>query len=87
MLTEKTYQRENPKRVYYLSMEWLIGRSLANNVMNLGLDPLARHASKEEGFDWLGLLEDEPDAGLGNGGLDRIAGHARHPCDGLRTPL
>jgi len=73
MLTEKTYQRENPKRVYYLSMEWLIGRSLANNVMKLGLDPLARHASKEEGFDWLGLLEDEPDAGLGNGGLGRLA--------------
>src|SRR5262245_51410208 len=73
VLTEDTYQRENPKRVYYLSMEFLIGRSLANNVMNLLLDPLARQAVKQKDLDWLGLLEQEPDAGLGNGGLGRLA--------------
>ena len=39
--SEQTYERENPKRTYYLSMEFLIGRSLANNVMNLLLDPIA----------------------------------------------
>ncbi len=39
VLTEKTYERQNPKRLYYLSMEFLIGRSLANNVTNLLLDP------------------------------------------------
>ncbi len=72
-LTEDTYQRENPKRVYYLSMEFLIGRSLANNVMNLLLDPLAKQAIKQKDLDWLGLLEQEPDAGLGNGGLGRLA--------------
>src|SRR5215472_6188213 len=71
--TEQTYERENPKRVYYLSMEFLIGRSLANNVMNLLLEPIARQVVAQERLDWLGLLEEEPDAGLGNGGLGRLA--------------
>jgi starch phosphorylase len=73
VLTEETYERENPKRVYYLSMEFLIGRSLANNVTNLLLGPFAMEAAKERGLDWAGLLEQEPDAGLGNGGLGRLA--------------
>jgi len=71
--TEDTYARVNPKRVYYLSMEFLIGRSLANNVTNLLLDPLVQHIIKEKNLDWLALLEKEPDAGLGNGGLGRLA--------------
>jgi glycogen phosphorylase len=71
--TENTYERENPKRVYYLSMEFLIGRSLANNVTNLLLDPVARQAVEKKNIDWLALLEQEPDAGLGNGGLGRLA--------------
>jgi starch phosphorylase len=71
--TKSTYARENPKRVYYLSMEFLIGRSLANNVANLLLDPDARRAVDEIGLDWLDTLEQEPDAGLGNGGLGRLA--------------
>jgi glycogen phosphorylase len=71
--TEQTYQRKNPKRIYYLSMEFLIGRSLANNITNLMLDPIAKQAIKEKKLDWLGLLEQEPDAGLGNGGLGRLA--------------
>ena len=73
VLTKKTYERENPKRIYYLSMEFLIGRSAANNVSNLLLDPLVRQAAKEKGLDWLSLIEEEPDAGLGNGGLGRLA--------------
>jgi starch phosphorylase len=71
--TEQTYERENPKRVYYLSMEFLIGRSLANNVTNLLLDPLVRRDVDQKRVDWLGLIEQEPDAGLGNGGLGRLA--------------
>jgi starch phosphorylase len=71
--TEETYQKENPKRVYYLSLEFLIGRSLANNVTNLLLGPLAQHFAAKKNLDWLGLLEQEPDAGLGNGGLGRLA--------------
>jgi glycogen phosphorylase len=73
VLTEEAYQRENPKRIYYLSMEFLIGRSLANNVTNLMLYPLSQQVVKEKNLDWLSLLEQEPDAGLGNGGLGRLA--------------
>ena len=71
--TEKTYAREDPKRVYYLSMEFLIGRSLSNNVANLLLDPAVKDAVQQRNLDWLDLLEQEPDAGLGNGGLGRLA--------------
>ena len=71
--TEKTYERENPKRAYYLSMEFLIGRSLANNVTNLLLDPPVKQAVKQKNLDWVELIEQEPDAGLGNGGLGRLA--------------
>jgi glycogen phosphorylase len=71
--TESTYRQVDPKRVYYLSMEFLIGRSLANNVTNLLIDPLVRPVVKEQKLDWLALLETEPDAGLGNGGLGRLA--------------
>ena len=73
VLTKSTYQRENPKRVYYLSMEFLIGRSTANNVGNLLLDPLVQHAAREQGLNMTDLIEEEPDAGLGNGGLGRLA--------------
>jgi starch phosphorylase len=73
LLTEETYDRENPKRVYYLSMEFLIGRSLANNVTNLLFEPFVAPLAAKKNFDWLALLEQEPDAGLGNGGLGRLA--------------
>jgi starch phosphorylase len=73
VLTKTTYERENAKRIYYLSMEFLIGRSLANNVTNLLLDPLVQHAVEQKDIDWLELVEQEPDAGLGNGGLGRLA--------------
>jgi len=71
--TEQTYDRKNPKRIYYLSIECLLGRSLANNVQNLLLDPVAEQLIKEKNLDLPALLEEEPDAGLGNGGLGRLA--------------
>ncbi|HXJ60784.1 MAG TPA: glycogen/starch/alpha-glucan phosphorylase [Verrucomicrobiae bacterium] len=71
--TEETYARRNPKRVYYLSMEYLIGRSLANNITNLLLDPLVRDFAKLKNIDLMEVVEQEPDAGLGNGGLGRLA--------------
>ena len=71
--TDKIYERANPKRINYLSMEFLIGRSLANNVTNLRLDPFGRQSAKQKNLDWLDLIEQEPDAGLGNGGLERLA--------------
>ena len=71
--TNRAYHSANPKRIYYLSMEFLIGRSLANNVTNLLLDPLMAAVINEKDVDWLALLQKEPDAGLGNGGLGRLA--------------
>ena len=73
VLTKQTYLKRNPKRVYYLSMEFLLGRSLANNITNLLLDPYVQSAVQERGIDWLDLIDQEPDAGLGNGGLGRLA--------------
>ena len=63
--TESTYAHLNPKRVYYLSMEFLIGRSLLNNIMNLHLGPAVTQAAAEKKVDWLEALDQEPDAGPG----------------------
>ncbi|HKM54928.1 MAG TPA: glycogen/starch/alpha-glucan phosphorylase, partial [Isosphaeraceae bacterium] len=71
--TQQTYDRENPKRVYYLSMEFLLGRSLTNNITNLLVEPLVRDVLEGEGLDLTQVAETEPDAGLGNGGLGRLA--------------
>lgn len=73
LLTEKTHEERNPKRLYYLSMEFLIGRSLANNVVNLLLSPLTNQFIEDKKLNLLEILEQEPDAGLGNGGLGRLA--------------
>src|SRR4029079_14724471 len=59
--------------VYYLSMEFLIGRSLTNNIGNMLIEPLVREALKREGLTLEQLADTEPDAGLGNGGLGRLA--------------
>jgi len=71
--TRRSRQNTNPKRVHYLSMEFLLGRSLRNNMMNLAAEPIVRRAMEQEGWDLEELIEEEPDAGLGNGGLGRLA--------------
>ncbi len=71
--TQEEYDRQNTKRVYYLSLEFLIGRLLGNNVINLKADKLCDEALKDFGIDWQRLRDFETDAGLGNGGLGRLA--------------
>ncbi|NBO91540.1 MAG: glycogen/starch/alpha-glucan phosphorylase [Planctomycetia bacterium] len=71
--TNRTHDEANPKRVYYLSMEFLIGRSLSNNLINLMAEPLVRELIEHSGLDLAELADQEPDAGLGNGGLGRLA--------------
>src|SRR6185436_6972472 len=67
--TEQTYQSRNVKRVYYLSLEFLMGRSLANNIANLQLDAIWTQFCKKQRLNPREIIEQEPDAGLGNGGL------------------
>src|SRR5271169_110397 len=73
LLTEKTYEQQNQKRPYYHSFEILIGRSLLNNVMKLLLNPVAKEVIEDKKLNMIEILEQEPDAGLGNGGLGRLA--------------
>ena len=71
--THKEYEKKNAKTVYYLSMEFLMGRALGNNLINLTYYNEVKEALDELGFD-LNVIEDqEPDAALGNGGLGRLA--------------
>ncbi len=71
--TQKIYEKQDPKMVYYMSMEFLMGRALGNNIINLQASAPVKEALEELGLD-LNLVEDqEPDAGLGNGGLGRLA--------------
>ncbi len=71
--TQQRYHKENAKRVYYLSMEFLIGRLLGNYIYNLGIEGPFQEAIERLGLDLEDLRERERDAGLGNGGLGRLA--------------
>ena len=73
LATQKQYEMDDPKTVYYMSMEFLMGRALGNNLINLCAYKEVKEALDEMGFD-LNVIEDqEPDAALGNGGLGRLA--------------
>jgi starch phosphorylase len=71
--TRRAREAADPKRIYYLSMEFLLGRTLRNNMMNVLAEPLVQQAMRNEGWNLDQLIEEEPDAGLGNGGLGRLA--------------
>jgi starch phosphorylase len=73
LATERAHQEQNVKRVYYVSLEFLMGRALANNITNLMFDSVWRDFCSKHGIDPLETIEEEPDAGLGNGGLGRLA--------------
>ncbi|MBU1086760.1 MAG: glycogen/starch/alpha-glucan phosphorylase [Candidatus Omnitrophica bacterium] len=73
IVTQQGYHKNNLKRVYYLSMEFLIGRLLGNNILNLGLTDQAYNAMEDLGLDPNQIVDQESDAGLGNGGLGRLA--------------
>src|SRR5579863_294458 len=70
--TRSVREATHAKRIHYLSMEFLLGRTLRNNMMNLAAEPIVRRAMEQEGWDLEALIEEEPDAGLRNGGLGRL---------------
>jgi len=71
--TRDTQRKADAKRVYYLSLEFLMGRAMTNNIINLGIEDEAKEALKKIGQEYEELKDIEPDAGLGNGGLGRLA--------------
>ena len=73
LATRLRFDRNNSKKLYYLSLEFLIGRSLENNLFNLGIIDACRDFLAENGIELQILFDEEPDAALGNGGLGRLA--------------
>ena len=71
--THRSYHYEDAKRVYYLSMEFLIGKTLANSLINTGMEEELRAALKDQGLNLDEIFDAENEAGLGNGGLGRLA--------------
>ncbi len=84
--TNKYYRENKVKQAYYFSIEFLIGRLLNNNLLNLGLLKLCDRALKELGFDIGDLEKQEPEAGLGNGGLGRLAACFLDSLASLKLP-
>ncbi|MCL1920399.1 MAG: glycogen/starch/alpha-glucan phosphorylase [Kiritimatiellaeota bacterium] len=84
--TQTYYHEANVKRVYYLSLEFLIGRLLGNNVINMRIEPFCREAMEQYGLDWNAFRDLEVDAGLGNGGLGRLAACFLDSLSTLRLP-
>lgn len=81
--------RDQPgkRRAYYLSLEFLIGRALSNHVLNLGLDAASREALQSFGQTLENIVDEETDAGLGNGGLGRLAACFMDSCATLDLPV
>ena len=85
--TYTTYKEQDVRRASYLSMEFLMGRALSNAMLNLDLDQVVSEAMYNLGLDLEELVESEPDAGLGNGGLGRLAACFIDSCATLQLPV
>ncbi len=85
--TSRTYYDQDCRRAYYLSMEFLMGRTLSNAILNLGVDDSVKAMMYQLGLDLEELVESEPDAGLGNGGLGRLAACFIDSCATLQLPV
>ena len=85
--TQYAYDESDCKQAYYLSLEFLMGRALGNAMLNLGLDEPMHNALHSLGLDMEELVESEPDAGLGNGGLGRLAACFIDSCATLQLPV
>lgn len=85
--TQEAYRDSGTRRAYYLSLEFLMGRSLRNATLNLGLEAATREALERLGLDLEELAEVEADAGLGNGGLGRLAACFLDSCATLQLPV
>lgn len=83
----KDVSKNEKKQVYYMSMEFLVGTSLRNNLYNIGLEDEFRTVLKKQGFELDSLYELDPDAGLGNGGLGRLASCYMDSATGLGMPV
>jgi len=85
--TYNTYREQDCKKAYYLSMEFLMGRTLSNAMLNLGITDEVTAAMYDLGLDIEELIDNEPDAGLGNGGLGRLAACFIDSCATLQLPV
>ncbi|WP_437559039.1 glycogen/starch/alpha-glucan phosphorylase [Acidithiobacillus sulfuriphilus] len=85
--SESQRRKQRSKRTSYLSMEFLLGRGLGNTLLNLGLEESATQALAQEGLELADIMEMEHDAGLGNGGLGRLAACFLDSCATLRLPV
>ena len=85
--TRERFAKTEGRKVHYFSLEFLLGRSLNNAVQNLDLDDSVREALHDYGLKLEEVAEEEPDAGLGNGGLGRLAACFLDSCANLRLPV
>ncbi|WAK02756.1 glycogen/starch/alpha-glucan phosphorylase [Methylobacter sp. YRD-M1] len=85
--TYNAYRDEDCRRAFYLSMEFLMGRTLSNAMLNLGINDAVDNAMYELGLELEELIDSEPDAGLGNGGLGRLAACFIDSCATLQLPV
>jgi starch phosphorylase len=85
--TYNTYREQDCKKAFYISMEFLMGRSLTNAMLNLGINNNVEQAMYDLGLEMEELVDSEPDAGLGNGGLGRLAACFIDSCATLKLPV